>query len=614
MILGLGPHASFSNKIWSIDIDPGTLRAVDSNGLVISDGPNRMRFSDFHYGDQSADWLMMDLGVRVFARLESNTLVVDFKSDRVGEFNWPILPAQANNRAYIFPFGEGSYVPAHDPSWSKYPAQKESIDTTEGLSMPFWGVDFGKGSLTYVLTNPFNNELAFTNANGSLATSFTHRFTNLHKVKAYGVRITLGPSGPIEPAKVYRRWLQQTGQFVPMREKIRKTPEAAKLLGAAHIYLWGDGASPKMLDLLHRNGFDRLWLGAPNWKELRNSPQTVAKAKKLGYLIGPYDSYDSVHSLDAKPDDTWETAQFDQKLYNTGGILLASGKMKTGFLGKGFYINEKSAEPYMKARVNNLAKEFNCNSWFIDCDAAGEFYEDHSPLHSASQEEEMQERLKRIAWIRDTHHLVIGSEGGAAYAASTIHFAHGIETPVFGWDDPALKSKDSLYYLGAYYPEGAPTLFFKQVPLKPDYYRFLFDPRFRLPLYQTVFHDSIVATHHWQNPTLKFSDQVVERSLTEQLYNVPPMLHLNLAEFKKHGDWIGKEYAFFSPLHKKLGLLPLTSFDWLTPDHSVQRTVFGDSTEMVANFGSATFDYKGWKILAKAVIALDSGKAKTFKP
>src|SRR2546428_6675290 len=57
---------------------------------------------------------------------------------------------------------------------------------------------------------------------------------------------------------------------------------------------------------------------------------------------------------------------------------------------------------------------------FIDCDAFGDLYEDYSPLHPASQEEDMKARLQRIAWIRDAYGLVIGSEGGSAYAASKI--------------------------------------------------------------------------------------------------------------------------------------------------------------------------------------------------
>jgi hypothetical protein len=189
-----------------------------------------------------------------------------------------------------------------------------------------------------------------------------------------------------------------------------------------------------------------------------------------------------------------------------------------------------------------------------------------------------------MAWIRDTYGAVIGSETGAAYAASTIHFAHGMMTSAFGWGDPDLRNRESPYFEGAYYPPEAPAVFIRQVPLKEAYRYLHFNPRFRLPLYQTVFHDSVVTTHHWSRGSLKFRDQLGAVALFELLYNVPPLYHLNLAELQKQNERIQAHYAFFSPLHREAGLLPMTEFRWLTPDRQVQRTVFGDRIELTANF------------------------------
>jgi hypothetical protein len=189
-------------------------------------------------------------------------------------------------------------------------------------------------------------------------------------------------------------------------------------------------------------------------------------------------------------------------------------------------------------------------------------------------------------------------------------------TPPFGFADPDLKDPQSPYFLGKYYPPGAPTLFFKQVPLKPKYYRYLFDPHFRLPLYQAVFHDSVVTTHHWLSPSLKFTGQIAERALLELPYNVPPLYHLNTKEWERDGAWIEAEYRFFSPLHRITGLLALESFTWLTVDHSVQRTVFGRQIEMVANFGLAPYHYRRFTIPGKSVLAVshESGRSRLFTP
>ena len=56
---------------------------------------------------------------------------------------------------------EGLYVPVDDEPWAKFLLGESPMNTTAGLQMPFWGVDLGEGrTLTYVLTNPFNNDTA----------------------------------------------------------------------------------------------------------------------------------------------------------------------------------------------------------------------------------------------------------------------------------------------------------------------------------------------------------------------------------------------------------------------------------------------------------------------
>jgi hypothetical protein len=265
--------------------------------------------------------------------------------------------------------------------------------------------------------------------------------------------------------------------------------------------------------------------------------------------------------------------------------------------------------------MEGLPERFN--SWFIDCDAYGELFDDYSPLHPATQQEDMDARLARMAWIRDSYRLVIGSEGGASYAAPVIHFAHGMMTPVIGWGDPDLrKDRNSPYFLGRAWPPDAPEMHVKQVPLKPLYRRPYYDPRFRLPLYQTVFHDSVVATHHWGFGSLKFQDQVDTVELLELLYNVPPLYHMNLDEFEKHKSLIEAHYGFFSPLHRELGMLRMTDFGWLTPDRMVQRTVFGERVEMVANFSEKGFEYRGIVVPGRSILArrLDTGDTRIYTP
>jgi hypothetical protein len=179
-----------------------------------------------------------------------------------------------------------------------------------------------------MLTNQFNNELAFEDWGGSIAMRLTHEFTRNRERKEFGFVIRLGAASPIEPARHYRRWLLDQGQFVSLRDKIEQVPAVGKLLGAPHIYLWSDGVSVEMMEKLAAIGCERLWLGLPSSQGGLQHPEAIKRAKELGYLIATYDSYHSIHQPEAT--ETWGTAQFDRHLYETGPVVGADGAKLPG--------------------------------------------------------------------------------------------------------------------------------------------------------------------------------------------------------------------------------------------------------------------------------------------
>ena len=615
----------FSNAVWDVEIFPQSLAVnvypagTDITVRVSSGQMGLGPVMDFSHEGDGVSWKLPERALTVHVASLKDSLTIEFIQDDSANdtqnFTWPVIENTESIHGYIFPFFEGSYVPKDDITWRDFLCDRGPINTTAGLSMPFWGLDLAERTLTYILTNPFNNQIHFSEtAMSDLGMRVSHAFTPNWERKRYGVRLSLGAGSPVEPAKQYRQWLIENGAFVSFAEKIEKVPAAEKLLGAAHVYLWGDGLSVKLLERFAESGLDRLWLGVDSWQDGFRHPTAVAKARELGYLIGPYDSYHSIHHPNEK--DTWETAQFDLSLYETGAIVNADGTKNRGFKKKGYHLSPLVAHPYVEDRVNGIVAQMptDFNTWFIDCDAYGELFDDYSPAHPATQLDDMNARLARIAWIRDTHNMVVGSEGGAAYSVSTLHFAHGMTTPVIGWGDPDMKTKDSPYYIGGYWPPEGPAIHIKQVPLKPSYLYHYYDPRFRLPLYQIVFHDSVVTTNHWLSGSLKFENAIETLALLELLYNVPPLYHLNMAEFTKHKAWIQRHYAFFSPLHRHIGGQTMTDFEWLRDDRQVQRTEFGDMVELLANFGTEPFAYEDIVIPGKSVVArwISTGDVEVF--
>ena len=465
----------FSNAVWDVEIFPQSLAVnvypvgTDITVRVSSGQIGLGPVTDFSHEGEGISWRLPERALTVHVASLKDSLTIEFIQDDPANdtqnFTWPVIENTESIHGYIFPFFEGSYVPKDDRPWRDFLCDRGPINTTAGLSMPFWGLDLGERTLTYILTNPFNNQIHFSETETSdLGMRVSHAFTPNWERKRYGVRLSLGGGSPVEPAKQYRQWLIENGAFVSFAEKIEKVPAAEKLLGAAHIYLWngkllsqydvtdwkafatrlngnsglakrlwtqlntetqgivrdiaqsdyssihsrrvvsrefseqlekpgfydaaawagtplgsevevllsrdvstlslpeiyrrnclllyaafpdtlrhpdawGDGPSVKLLERFAESGLDRLWLGVDSWQDGFRHPTAVAKARALGYLIGPYDSYHSIHHPNEK--DTWETAQFDLPLYETGAIVNADGTRNRGFKKEG--VSLKSA-------------------------------------------------------------------------------------------------------------------------------------------------------------------------------------------------------------------------------------------------------------------------------
>lgn len=376
---------------------------------------------------------------------------------------------------------------------------------------------------------------------------------------------------------------------------------------------WGDGVSIPLLKEMKNFGIEKAWLGFSDWIPGYINEEYVNYANKEGFLVGPYDSYHSIHK-DINKD--WLTASFkDRELFESSTIKNRKGEYIKGFQGVGRKLNPVFSIEAVKDRLDEITKTpVKFNSWFIDCDGAGELYDDYTKGHETTQREDMQARLKRMEIIRDQYNMVIGTEGGNDYSASTVAFAHGLETPVLKWADKDLYSdKNSPYYLGKYYTAGTgvPDCFGMETKMKPIYSKTILNPIYKLPLYKLVYNDSVITTHHWSHGSLKFSDIEKQRSMTELLYNVPPLYHIDTESWKKDKEKIVNHTKIFSKLHEKALLQEMTDFEYLNEEKTVQKTVYGKDIYVIVNFGKSEFKYEN-EVLKEneALIKIENEKIK----
>ncbi len=370
-----------------------------------------------------------------------------------------------------------------------------------------------------------------------------------------------------------------------LQEKALTNKNIEKLYGALHIYLWGTGRTKEAIDKLYALELKNLWLGYDQDPRKDNnliSNGFIGKAISMGYLIAPYDSF---HTME-DPVKARGINSIFLGHYPKSCIINKDGKVNIVFGGHGCHLSSASLvaeHPKNKTIYNRIDSFLNTgiNSYFLDCDATGELFNDYSPIHPMTKSQDRINRIERMNYMAADKKLVLGSETAAWWAVPYIAFAHGnlsVHNSIH-WSFSKMRKE-----YGGYWPDSRPAFFFKPVNA-PDYYiKARYDPRYRVPLFQTVFHQSIVTTDRWEISHMKITNAIKNRELLELLYGVPSIWSLDLLDINKYGDNLKKLYRFFAPIHKVIASEELKEFKWLDDDRQVQQTIFGNKIQLTANF------------------------------
>ncbi|MEV0374743.1 glycoside hydrolase [Streptomyces sp. NPDC050636] len=543
-----------------------------------------------------ARWSYPAKGLSVTARSDHGRLRIALRSDRDGSLSWPVTGTDTAASAVQLPRGQGLDIPVRDAFWNseKGGLAGSTVDMGAELSLPLWGYSLsGSGAsgsrhgVSYLTPTDLGTSLRFASTGGRLRATAAHAFDAGEGTRTYSVSFALTDGNPVAPAADYRSYLSQTGQLGSLREKIRKNPANGRLLGAFHAYVWGDARTASGVAKLKRLGVDRMWLGYDSGPGPMDASAARA-AKKAGYLVGPYDSF--ANGQDPKSADS-PTSAWPGRVYPDFCVRKADGTPQTGFGGRGCYLSSRAfekAEPtkhYLADRTRSMVAN-GADSYFLDVDATGELFRDHGTGHEMTKAGDRQSRLARMRRLAEN--LVLGSETAQPWANQVLAFDHGAGTPVA---DGLWKLERDKQNWGGYYPQNAPKAFFKPVRLPADLVTAMYDPKYRVPLYETALHSSLVNAERWELSYEKLPAQKTTRALLAMLYNTPLNYVLDGPTLTKNGPELAALQKYFAPLHRVAGTERMTSFRWLTGDRTVQRTAFGDGALTVtANFGSEAYD------------------------
>ena len=709
---------------------------VDGQALPAAGASDERRTEQVITGEDGVSWRYPEEKIRVAVKPEEDYLSVEIGAETEEDqaFRWPEISAGL----YYIPLGEGKRVASDQEEWKLF-LDGQELAVNEALSMPFWASVYGDYAVLFIMEHPYRTSLNFS-AGPEVSFGVEHRYPAISPNRTNRYRIYVTENDPAAVAKVYRRYVQETGEFVTLEEKAGDNPAVRNLYGAPHIYLHGDLAvSPEdinwpafrqamdtpamrhimsffdqsemgteakavfaelgkqdyvaeyqkyticsyltevikrgdfyepevfpehneemravldgqgepspyrqiglnqnalavnMPDVFHpvntwldkettglltemkEAGIGQAWIGLNSWEQAYVKPELARQAEKQGHLLGAYDSYHSIHEPGK---EQWITAKFsDAGLYEDAVVTGPDGEPVKGFKNVGRKLNPTLALPAVKSRMGEImGTGLPFGSWFVDCDAFGEIYDDYSPEHVTTQEQDLAARMERLAYIRDTYGLVVGSEGGNDFAASTVAFAHGIEMKSFAWMDQDMnENRDSEYYMGKYYNSkgGVPEHFSRRVPVKEPYRTVFLDPRYDVPLFKLVYNDSVITSYHWDWSTFKVKGATGDRMVREVLYNVPPLYHLDRAEWERYGDDIARHHKVWSDFSKRAVTREMTEFAYMSGDGAVQMTGYGQDLRAVANFGEETWRYGDIEIPGHSVLIQGEGMELVYTP
>jgi hypothetical protein len=191
--------------------------------------------------------------------------------------------------------------------------------------------------------------------------------------------------------------------------------------------------------------------------------------------------------------------------------------------------------------------------------------------------------MELLRYISEDCHLVTGCETGHDAAVPFLHYFEG------------------MLSLGPYRVPDAGRNMQKIWQEVPDpVARFQLGHRYRLPLWELVYHDCVVAQWYWGDYNNKLPALWDKRDLFNVLYGVPPMFMFNRRGWEEAKARFVQSYRNTCPLARQVGYQAMTDHRFLTPDRDVQQSIFANGTRVTVNFGPTPFTLPGGTVVQPA--------------
>ena len=490
-----------------------------------------------------------------------------------GEPKWPI------RFPHPFVTEPGTYLVVPMNEGISYPVEDETIEPTRlvaygghGICMAFWGATDGQRSYMAIIETPDDASIDIRRSEGRLCVAplwepQKGKFGYARKLRY----IFFDKGGHVAMCKRYRAYAQKIGLFKTLTQKRQENPNVDLLIGAVNVWCW-DKDAPGIVSELKSAGIERIL-----WSNGQQPEGIKAMNQMPGVLTSRYDIYQDLMDPQVvkeklrgvHPD--WTQAGWPNDI-----MLDQNGNWRKGWQVKGkdgqMYpcgvLCDKQALKYARERIPaDLATHpYRCR--FIDTTTASPWRECYHPEHPMTRSESRHWKMELLRYVSEEAKLVTGSETGHDAAVPYVHYFEG------------------MLSLGPYrVPDAGRDMsrIWDEVPQRVA--KFQLGHKYRLPLWELVYHDCVVAQWYWGDYNNKLPALWDKRDLFNILYGTPPMFMFSREFWQQNKERFAQSYKDICPLVRDVAYAEMTDHRILTPDRDVQQTQFANGVTITVNFG-----------------------------
>jgi len=292
----------------------------------------------------------------------------------------------------------------------------------------------------------------------------------------------------------------------------------------------------------------------------------------------------------------WTHPDWTTEAWPNGVIIRSDGDWLRGWAVEGKkgewfdcgVICDRRAIEYARRRIAAELTTHPYRCRFIDTTTAAPWNECYSTNHPMTRTQSREWKMNLLDCVSHEFKQVTGCETGHDASVPYLHYFEG------------------MLSLGPYrVPDAGRDMqrIWTDVPERVA--KFQLGHGYRLPLWELVYHDCVVAQWYWGDYNNKLPALWDKRDLFNLLYGTPPMFMFNRKLWQEQKDRFVRSYQRICPTVRATGYQEMTDHRFLTEDRNVQQTVFANGLAVTVNFGPTPYRLSSGDVVEPAGFKVD---------